>query len=77
MADALQRVGERVCLVGGLDDMEVLQIRSREEVLPMAAELLERTGKRHYMLAGTSSGIYEEPAARNFIALVEVAERYA
>lgn len=77
MDEALARVGQRVCLVGGLDDMEVLETRSREEVLRMAANLLERTGKLGYMLAGTSSGIYSEPAARNFIALVDVAERYA
>jgi len=77
MDEALRLVGERVCLVGGLDDMEVLETRSREEVLRLGAELLERVGHAGYMLGGTSSGIYGEPAARNFIALVEVAERHA
>lgn len=77
MDEAMARVGGRVCLVGGLDDMEVLEIRSREEVLRLGAELLERVGPIGYMLGGTSSGIYGEAAARNFIALVEVAERYA
>jgi hypothetical protein len=53
--------------------MEVLQTRPREEVLRMGAGLLERVGTRGYMLAGTSSGTFGEAAARNFIALVDVA----
>jgi len=77
MDEAVGRVGQRVCLVGGLDDMEVLETRPQAEVLHMAEELLQRTGKRHWMLGGTSSGIYGQAAARNFIALVDVAERYA
>lgn len=77
MPEALQRVGERVCLVGGLDDMEVLETRPREEVLRMAEGLLQACGKRDWMLGGTSSGIYGEGAARAFVALVDVAERYA
>ncbi len=77
MDEAMARIGGRVCLVGGLDDMEVLETRPREEVLRLGAELLERVGIIGYMLGGTSSGIYGEAAARNFIALVEVAERYA
>jgi uroporphyrinogen-III decarboxylase len=77
MAEAMSRIGDRVCLVGGLDDMEVLETRPTEEVLSMAETLLERAGRTGYMLGGTSSGIYGETAARHFIALVDVAERYA
>ncbi len=77
MHEAQARIGDRVCLVGGLDDMEILETRPREEVLRLGAELLERLEPRGYMLGGTSSGIYGEAAACNFIALVEVAERYA
>jgi len=76
MHEARARIGDRVCLVGGLDDMEVLETRPREEVLQLGAELLERVGARGYMLGGTSSGIYGEAAARNFIALVDVAIAY-
>lgn len=77
MHDAVTRIGHRVCLVGGLDDMEVLETRPQEEVQRMGAELLERAGTTGWMLGGTSSGIYGEAAARNFIALVSVAEGYA
>ena len=32
MSEAASRIGGRVCLVGGLDDMEILETRPREEV---------------------------------------------
>jgi len=76
MHQAMERVGGAVCLVGGLDDMEVLETRPVEEVQRMGTELLERVGTTGWMLGGTSSGIYGNAAARNFIALVEVTERY-
>jgi len=76
MPESLARIGDRVCLVGGLDDMEVLETRPPEEVQRMGHELLEHAGTTRWMLGGTSSGIYGEAAARNFIALVGVAERH-
>jgi len=77
MSEAASRIGDRVCLVGGLDDMEILDTRPREEVLRLAEGILASIDQRGYMLGGTSSGIYGETAARNFIALVEVAARGA
>ena len=77
MAEAQSRIGERVCLVGGLDDMEVLDTRPLDEVLRMGEELLASVQPRGFMLAGTSSGIYGERAARAFIALAELAARMA
>ncbi|MBN1402614.1 MAG: hypothetical protein JXA74_17365, partial [Anaerolineae bacterium] len=73
MDEAAAMVGERICLVGGLDDMEVLETRSTDEVRRLGADLLERMTTPRFMLGGTSSGIYGEAAARHFIALVEVA----
>jgi hypothetical protein len=75
--EAMRRIGDRVCLVGGLDDMEVLETRPPKEVRAMATDLIERVGTVGYMLGGTSSGIYGEQAAHNFMMLVEVAEAYA
>ncbi|MHB0858154.1 MAG: uroporphyrinogen decarboxylase family protein [Anaerolineae bacterium] len=77
MREAYDRIGDRVCLVGGLDDMEVLETRPTDEVLHLGATLLETLPRRGYMLGGTSSGIYGERAARHFIALVDLAERLA
>ena len=57
--------------------MEILETRPWAEVQPMAVDLLERVGTSGWMLGGTSSGTWGEAAARNFVALVEVAERYA
>jgi hypothetical protein len=77
MDQAMARVGDRVCLLGGLDDMEVLETRPWAEVEHMAVDLLERVGTTGWMLGGTSSGTWSDAAARNFIALVGVTERFA
>jgi uroporphyrinogen-III decarboxylase len=77
LGDAIRRIGDRVCLVGGLDDMEVLETRPTEEVKELARQTLRQTGTRSYVLGGTASGTYTERGARNFIALVEVAEEFA
>jgi len=77
LADARARISGRVCLVGGLDDMEVLESRGEEEIREMGRRCIEMAGPSSYCLGGTASGTYTEAAARNFIALVEVAEDLA
>lgn len=76
LSDAMRRIGDRVCFVGGLDDMEILETRSTEEVLRLGRETLQKTGSRNFMLGGTTSGIFTERAARHFIALVDVAREF-
>ncbi|MFQ6079889.1 MAG: uroporphyrinogen decarboxylase family protein, partial [Thermodesulfobacteriota bacterium] len=70
LRDAKVRIGDRVCLVGGLDDMEVLETRDEATVKAMARKCIEAVGTKGYVLGGTASGTYTERAARNFIALV-------
>jgi len=77
LAEAKSRLQGRVCLVGNLDDMEILEKRSPEEVQALARERLAQAGPDGFVLGGTASGTYTEPAARNFLALVEVAEEMA
>ncbi len=74
MAEAQRRIGARVCLVGGLDDMEVLETRPTAEVLALARELLASVSPVGYMLGGTSSSQFTERGARNILALVELVE---
>ncbi len=76
LAEAKRQIGDRVCLVGNLDDMEVVEKRTTEEVRQMARECLEKAGPGGFLLGGTASGTYTEVGARNFAALVEVAEEY-
>jgi uroporphyrinogen-III decarboxylase len=73
----MERIGDRVCLVGNLDDMEIIEKRSRKEVQEIARERLEAAGPRSFCLGGTASGTYTEKGVENFIAMVEVAEDYA
>jgi hypothetical protein len=77
LKSAMRRIGKDVCLVGGLDDMEVLEVRERETVMRMGHECLEAAGSIGYCLGGTASGIFTQKAARNFMALVEVTRAFA
>lgn len=77
LAEARRRLKGRVCIVGNLDDMELLDRLPEREVLEIAAARLEAAGPDGLMLGGTSSGTYGPAAARNFLALVQVAKAHA
>jgi uroporphyrinogen-III decarboxylase len=74
LREARRRIGDRVCLVGNLDDMEVLEQWDEESVKGLGRRRIEEAGTTGFILGGTASGTYCERAARNFMALVEVAE---
>ncbi|MFP4057294.1 MAG: uroporphyrinogen decarboxylase family protein [Candidatus Brocadiia bacterium] len=69
---ATRRLGDRVCAVGNLDDMEVVDRLPADAVCAIAARRLEQVASPRFMLGGTASGIYTERAARNFIALARM-----
>jgi hypothetical protein len=77
MGEAWRRVGDRVCLVGGLDDMEVLDTRSWAEIEPLARQVLESVGRMRFILGGTSSSLFGEHGARHFMRLAELAAEYS
>ncbi len=77
IAEAKRRIGHRICLVGNIDDMEVLNKLPAETVLPMGRELIEKAGPDGFILGGTASGTYTELAARNLIALAELSAQMA
>ncbi len=77
IAEAKDRIGSKICLVGNLDDMEVLGKYPTEKVLAMGRELIEKAGPGGFILAGTASGTYTEYAARNFLALAELSRQMA
>ncbi|MDI6827772.1 MAG: uroporphyrinogen decarboxylase family protein [Armatimonadota bacterium] len=70
--EARRRLGDQICFIGNLDDMEVIDKLPTEFVLAIARERLEAAGNRGFILGGTSSGTYGEKAARNFIAMAEM-----
>lgn len=63
----------RVCIVGNLDDMELIDKEPEAKVRQIARERLAQAGPDNFVLGGTASGTYTERAARNFIAMAEVA----
>ena len=68
---------DKVAFVGNLDDMEVLDKMSPQQVTSIALERMEAAGDRGFILGGTASGTYSEHATRNFIALADVADKAA
>jgi uroporphyrinogen-III decarboxylase len=75
LAEAKRRVGGKFCLVGPLDDMEVIDKVDGATIEEMAAELIEVAGPDGFCLGGTASGTFTERAAENFIRMVEVSKR--
>lgn len=74
---AKEKLRGKICIVGNLDDMEVVEKRDVEEVKRRGRELLEQAGPDGFCLGGTASGTYTEKGARAFRALVAVAEEAA
>ena len=77
LAEAKRKLQGRVCMVGNLDDMEVIDRLPRAQVQAIARERLAAAGPDGFVLGGTASGTYTEAGARNFIAMVEVAKEFA
>jgi len=77
MRAAKEKLRGKVCIVGNLDDMEIVEKLDTERVKQLGRELIEQAGPDGFCLGGTASGTYTERAARNFMALVEVAEEMA
>ncbi|MCS7265390.1 MAG: hypothetical protein NZ805_11210 [Armatimonadetes bacterium] len=71
MTEAKRLLKGKICIVGNLDDMEVLDKFPTEEIIKRGLNLVEQAGPDGFVLSGTASGTYGEHAARNFIALAE------
>lgn len=69
-------IGNRFCMVGNLDDMEIIDKLDTEQVKSIARQRIEEAGLKGFILSGTASGTYTEKAIRNFIAMAEVAKEY-
>ena len=72
LREARRIVGDRFSFLGNLDDMEQIGKLPMDECVALARERLEAAGNRGFLLGGTTSGTYNEHAARNFIAMAEM-----
>lgn len=77
LAECKQRIGDRVCLVGNLDDMEVIDKVDGTTIERLAEECILAAGPGGYCLGGTTSGTFTEHAGENFLRMVEVSKRMA
>jgi uroporphyrinogen-III decarboxylase len=71
---AKEIIGDRYCMVGNMDDMEIVDKLDAEQVRTIARERIEQAGRRGFVLSGTASGTFTEKAAKNFIEMAEVAK---
>lgn len=72
IGEAVRKMDGRVCLVGNLDDMEIINALPTQQVLEIAEERLLAAGDSRFILGGTASGTYTEHGARNFIAMADM-----
>lgn len=73
LGEARRLAGDRLCFVGNLDDMEIVNALPEDEVVAIARERLRQAGPTAFILGGTASGTYTEHGARNFIAMARMA----
>lgn len=71
LAAAQQVLQGRVCMVGNLDDMEVIDKLDSATVCHIASQRLAQVAPEGFVLGGTASGTYGERGARNFVALAD------
>jgi hypothetical protein len=74
LAEVKQRVGDRICLKGNLDDMAFLALASPDEVRAAAEDCLAQAAEGGgYILSGTDAGIYRPEWVESFLVMAEVA----
>jgi hypothetical protein len=77
LAEVKQRVGDRICLKGNLDDMAFLTLATAEEVRAAAEDCLAQAAEGGgYILSGTDAGIYRPEWVGSFLVMAEVAREY-
>ena len=72
LVEAKRVLQGRVCIVGNLDDMEVINKEPEETVLAIARERVAQAGPDGFVLGGTASGTYTEHGARNLMAMARM-----
>jgi len=75
--DARKIIGDRMCILGNLDDLQFLSIASEEDIIKKSLEAILKAGKNNnYILGGTSSSMFSEKITDAFILMAEVVKVY-
>jgi len=77
IGEAVKRIGDRVCLVGNLDDMEVIDSLPTQAVVDLAEDRLISAGESGFILGGTASGTFTEYGAHNFVEIARMVKARA
>jgi len=72
-----ERIGDRVCLMGNLDDFEVIGKLDYLSLNILCHKLLDRVGKRPgFILGGTESGVYTPKILEGFLNLARIVKSF-
>ncbi|MDD5774131.1 MAG: uroporphyrinogen decarboxylase family protein [bacterium] len=72
ISEAKKITGNKICLLGNLDDMEILGKKDQDEISKMVLEIISNCNTEKFILGGTSSGVFQEKAVRNFIYISDI-----
>ena len=77
LAYVKERVGDRICLKGNLDDMAFLFSATEAEVRAAAVDVIgQAAAGGGYILSGTDAGIYSPEWYQSFLILADVAAQH-
>jgi uroporphyrinogen decarboxylase len=76
IAEAKERLGDRICLVGNIDCVEVLVNGSREVVVDVVRETLRVAAPGGGFILASSNSIHAGVAVENYLVMVETALDY-
>ncbi|MFP3895286.1 MAG: uroporphyrinogen decarboxylase family protein [Anaerolineales bacterium] len=75
LAEVKEKVGDRICLKGNLDDMAFLMIEDEKTIRKAAQRCIDAAAEGGgYILSGTDAGIYRPAWIKAFLVLSEVAQ---
>ncbi len=77
LAAVKKKIGNKICLVGNIDEMTILSTASPEKVERLSIECIKAAGHGGgYVLGGTASGLFIPQTIENFLIMADVCKRY-
>lgn len=74
LGEAKRRIGDRVCLLGNLDDLAVIEAADYDQLYASCQDCLRKAGAGGgYILGGTSSGLFTPRLYEQWLVMAEIA----
>jgi uroporphyrinogen decarboxylase len=76
IAEVKEKLGDRLCLVGNIDCVEVLVAADRDEVAEVVRDTIRIAAPGGGFILGSSNSIHPGVAVENFLAMVDAGRKY-